>query len=151
MHKPVQFTWTDSPTPRCITTTGSASVSSPTSTGTPQLKTLGDTSGRVRRRWRIPFLKTVLWFFFFYSSFSKRSPTDVPERRGVRSLYVRQCHLRPVSKLQLPPRLPPDHRVQDSFWLLPQDLQQSRVCFATQPVRPTRLWGCLWTHQNVHY
>lgn len=72
-------------------------------------------------------------------------------RRGVCWVFEWHQHFRAKQELQLPPQLPPYHRLQDPKWLQPQDLQQSGVCSAARPVGQSRLWGSLWAHKDVHY
>ena len=60
------------------------------------------------------------------------------------------CDIRAIAKLQSPPRIPPDDGVQDPTGLLPQDIQQSRICSTFIAVCQSRLRGRLRTHENVH-
>lgn len=59
-------------------------------------------------------------------------------------------NFRAVEKLQSPSRLSSQHRVQDTTWMFPQDIQQSGVCSATVAERKSRIRGGLRADENVH-
>lgn len=80
-----------------------------------------------------------------------RSPFVLCRRRGVCRMFEWQQHLCPESQLQLSPRFPPHHCLQDPQWLQPQDLQQPRVRRAPGAVCQSRFWSSLWTHKDVHH
>lgn len=63
---------------------------------------------------------------------------------------VRLGYFRAVPELQLPSRIPPEHRMQDSAGLLTQNLQQPGICSAALAVGEQWLRGRLRANQDVH-
>lgn len=59
-------------------------------------------------------------------------------------------HFRAVAQLQLPPRIPSEHRVQNTAGLLAEDLQQSGICSAAVAVGEQWIRGRLRADEDVH-